>query len=105
MLKPGKRQLRDITDQELQVIVEMSHHYGCKDFWGNPVITDIDRIEEEKADLLAQLAESAEVNDIITKIADKIGEAEEQEAIIARLDKVKKYINEDIEVEDEGKQE
>ena len=41
MLKPGKRQLKDITDQELQVIVEMSHHYGCKDFWGNPVITDI----------------------------------------------------------------
>lgn len=43
MLKPGKRQLKDITDQELQVIVEMSHHYGCKNFWGNPVITDIDR--------------------------------------------------------------
>lgn len=43
MLKPGKRQLRDITDQELQVIVEMSHHYGCKDFWGNPVVTRIDR--------------------------------------------------------------
>lgn len=62
----------------------------------------IDRIEEEKADLLAQLAESTEVNDIITKIADKIGEAEEQEAIIARLNKVKKYINEDVEVEDES---
>ena len=44
------------------------------------------------------------MNDIITKIADKIGEVEEQEAIIARLDKVKKYINEDIEVEDESKQ-
>ena len=43
MLKSGKRQLKDITDQELQVIVEMSHHYGCKDLWGNPVITDIDR--------------------------------------------------------------
>lgn len=43
MIKPGKRQLKDITDQEIQVIVEMSHHYGCKDFWGNPVITDIDR--------------------------------------------------------------
>jgi hypothetical protein len=43
MLKPGKRQLRDITDQELQVIVEMSRHYGCKDFWGNPVVTRIDR--------------------------------------------------------------
>ncbi len=43
MLKTGKRQLKDITDQELQVIVEMSHYYGCKDFWGNLVITDIDR--------------------------------------------------------------
>lgn len=43
MFKQGKRQLKDITDQELQVIVEMSHHYGCKDFWGNPIITDIDR--------------------------------------------------------------
>ena len=32
MLKPGKRQLRDITDQELRVIVEMSGHYGHKDY-------------------------------------------------------------------------
>lgn len=43
MLKPGKRQLRDITDQELRVIVEMSHHYGCKDYWGNFTITRVDR--------------------------------------------------------------
>ena len=43
MLKPGKRQLRDITDQELRVIVELSHHYGCKDYWGNFTITRIDR--------------------------------------------------------------
>lgn len=43
MLKPGKRQLRDITDQELRVIVEMSGHYGHKDYWGNFTITDIDR--------------------------------------------------------------
>ena len=43
MIKPGKRQLRDITDQELRVIVEMSGHYGHKDYWGNFTITDIDR--------------------------------------------------------------
>ena len=43
MLKPGKRQLKDITDQELRVIVEMSGHYGHKDYWGNFTITDIDR--------------------------------------------------------------
>lgn len=43
MLKPGYRQLRDITDQELRVIVEMSGHYGHKDYWGNFTITDIDR--------------------------------------------------------------
>ena len=42
-MKPGKRQLKDITDQELRVIVEMSGHYGHKDYWGNFTITDIDR--------------------------------------------------------------
>lgn len=43
MLKPGKRLLKDITDQELRVIVELSHHYGCKDYWGNFTITRVDR--------------------------------------------------------------
>lgn len=43
MIKPGKRQLKDITDQELRVIVELSHHYGCKDYWGNFTITRVDR--------------------------------------------------------------
>lgn len=43
MFKPGKRQLRDITDQELYAVVEMSHCYGCKDFWGNFIITRVDR--------------------------------------------------------------
>ena len=43
MLKPGKRQLKDITDQELRMIVEMSGHYGHKDYWGNFVITRVDR--------------------------------------------------------------
>lgn len=43
MINNGKRQLRDITDQELRVIVEMSGCYGHKDYWGNFTITDIDR--------------------------------------------------------------
>ena len=45
MLKLGKRQLRDITDQELRVIVEMSGCYGHKDYWGNFTITDIDQCD------------------------------------------------------------
>ena len=60
----------------------------------------IDKIEEEKAQLMANLSESMEVNDIIIKIADKIECVEEQEAIIKRLEKVRDYINEEVELEE-----
>jgi hypothetical protein len=43
MLKPGKRLLKDITDQELYAIVEMSGCYGSKSYWGNFTITRVDR--------------------------------------------------------------
>ena len=59
----------------------------------------IDRIEEEKALLMESLTEATEVQDIIIKIADKIECTEEQEAIITRLEKVREYINEEIEVD------
>ena len=59
----------------------------------------IDRIEEEKALLMESLTEATEVQDIIIKIADKIECTEEQEAIITRLEKVRDYINEEIEVD------
>lgn len=61
----------------------------------------IDRIEEEKALLMESLTEATEVNDIIVKIADKIECTEEQEAIITRLEKVRDYINEEVELEEE----
>lgn len=60
----------------------------------------IDRLNEEASNLLADLAESSEVNNIITKISDKLGAIEEQEEIIKRLDKVKEFIEEDVEVEE-----
>ena len=61
----------------------------------------IDRIEEEKALLMESLTEATEVQDIIIKIADKIECTEEQEAIITRLEKVRDYINEEVELEEE----
>ena len=61
----------------------------------------IDRIEEEKAKLLEGLSDATEVTGIINRLSDKIGEQEEQEAIIARLNEVKKYFDEEVEVEEE----
>ena len=61
----------------------------------------IDKLNEEASDLLADLATSSEVNGIITKISDKLGAIEEQEEIIKRLDKVKEFIEEDVEIEEE----
>ena len=61
----------------------------------------IDKLNEEASDLLADLATSSEVNGIIIKISDKLGAIEEQEEIIKRLDKVKEFIEEDVEVEEE----
>lgn len=61
----------------------------------------IDRIEEEKSKLMEQIIDSTEVNGIINRISEKIAEQEEQEATIERLDKIKAYVNEEIEVEED----
>ena len=61
----------------------------------------IDKLEEEKMILLASLADATEVNNIISRISDKIGDIEEQEDIIARLEKVRVYIEEEVEIEDD----
>lgn len=60
----------------------------------------IDRLNEEASELLSQLATCSEVNGIITKLSDKIGAIEEQEEILKRLDKVKAFINEEVDVEE-----
>ena len=62
----------------------------------------IDKLNEEASDLLSELATSSEVNGIISRISDKLGAIEEQEEIIKRLDKVKEFIEEDVEVEEEN---
>ena len=60
----------------------------------------IDRLKEEASELLSQLATCSEVNGIITRLSDKLGAIEEQEEILKRLDKVKAFIDEDVDVED-----
>ena len=59
----------------------------------------IDKLNEEASDLLSELANSSEVNGIITRISNKLGAIEEQEEILKRLDKVKEFIEEDVEIE------
>lgn len=62
---------------------------------------NIDKLNEEASDLLNDLATCSEVNGIITRISDKLGAIEEQEETIKRLDKLKEFIEEDIEIEEE----
>lgn len=61
----------------------------------------IDKLKEEMCDLLGELEKTSEVNGIITKISDKIGNIEEQKEIIERLNKVKEFIEEDVEIEED----
>lgn len=63
----------------------------------------IDRITEEKANVMGRLINEPEVNSVINRLSDLIDQQEEQEAIIKRLQKVKEYINEDVDVEDSEK--
>ena len=60
----------------------------------------IDKLNEEASNLLSNLVTSTEVNGIIAKISDKLGDIEEQQEVIKRLDKVKAFIDEDVEIEE-----
>lgn len=61
----------------------------------------IDKLQEETSNLLSDLATCSEVNSIISRISDKIGDIEEQKEIIKRLDKVKEFIEEDVEIDED----
>lgn len=45
----GDRPLSSITEEELAVFLDMTGEYGCKEYWGEPVITHIDRERHEHA--------------------------------------------------------
>ena len=61
---------------------------------------EIDRLEECKALLVERFSSDTEANSVINQLSDLIGQQEEQQAIIERLDKVEAYLNEEVEVED-----
>lgn len=58
-------------------------------------------LEDSKASVIEKLSGDTDVNIIITQLSDIIGQQEDQQAIIDRLDKVDAYLNEEVEVEDE----
>lgn len=55
-------------------------------------------IENQMEDLADTLPEIEDTNSFVQKVSDLIGEKEEQELIIARLKKIKAYLEEDIKV-------
>ena len=64
---------------------------------------EIERLEDRKASVIEKLSGDTDVNSIITQLSDIIGQQEDQQAIIDRLDKVEAYLNDEVEVEDEKK--
>lgn len=55
-------------------------------------------IENKMEDLVDTLPEIEDMDLFVQKVSDLIGEKEEQELIIARLKKIKAYLEEDIKV-------
>lgn len=64
---------------------------------------EIDRIEEEKMNIVSTLTVTSEVNGVINSLSDLIDKQEEQEAIIQRLEKVRAYLADEVEVEEDKK--
>ena len=98
-----KRIIAALTDkvEKLKLERKVNRVYRALETAKDNAEDTIDKLNEEASDLLADLVTSSEVNRIITKISDKLGAIEEQEEIIKRLDKVKEFIEEDVEVEEE----
>ena len=98
-----KRIIAALTDkvEKLKLDRKVNRVYRAIETAKDNAQDTIDKLNEEASDLLSSLATSSEVNGIITKISDKLGAIEEQEEIIKRLDKVKEFIEEDVEVEEE----
>lgn len=98
-----KRIIAALTDkvEKLKLERKVNRVYRAIETAKDNAEDTIDKLNEEASDLLANLVTSSEVNNIITKISDKLGAIEEQEEIIKRLDKIKEFIEEDIEIEEE----
>lgn len=96
-----KRILAALTDkvEKLKLERKVNRVYRAIDTAKDNAEDTIDKLQEDASNLLADLATCSEVNSIITKISDKIGAIEEQEETIKRLDKVKAFIEEDVEIE------
>ena len=61
---------------------------------------EIERLKDRKASVIEKLSGDTDVNIIITQLSDIIGQQEDQQAIIDRLDKVEAYLNEEVEVDE-----
>lgn len=56
--------------------------------------------EENINSCIKELADTSNIQDMITNISEYIGEKEAAEAGIKRIEKIKKYLDEEVEVEE-----
>ena len=63
----------------------------------------IDAIELKKSELMESLPKASDLDSIVRELSEYIGEQEEQQEIIKRADKVKAYLDEDVEVVEDKK--
>ena len=97
-----KRIIATLTDkvEKLKLERKVNRVYRAIETAKDNAEDTIDKLNEDACNLLSELITSSEVNNVITKISNKLGDIEEQEEIIKRLDKVKEFIEEDVEVEE-----
>lgn len=98
-----KRIIAALTDkvEKLKLERKVNRVYRSIETAKDNAEDSIDKLNEDASNLLSDLVTSSEVNGIITKISDKLGAIEEQQEIIKRLDKVKEFIEEDVEIEED----
>ncbi|MCR5270526.1 MAG: hypothetical protein K6D91_05865 [Prevotella sp.] len=63
---------------------------------------EIERIEDAKKKVVGTIGEANDVNHVLVTLCNLIGDQEDQEAIIKRLEKCKEYLTQDVETEGEG---
>lgn len=74
--------------------------YRSLDIARDNALDAIDAIELNKSKLMEKLPEATNYDCILQQLGDYIGQQEETQAIIERIEKIKAYLDEDIKVDE-----
>lgn len=79
---------------------QINRCYRSLDIARDNALDAIDAIELKKSKLMEKLPEATDFDYILQQLSEYIGEQEEQQAVVERIEKVKAYLDEDIKVEE-----